>query len=593
MYWGAMATELRKTGIDVVGDLVWGTHLCLFYETKHDLLELLVPYFKAGLEHNEFCVWVVAEPVNKADAESVLQHAVPDFARYVAEQRIEILPHDEWCTNKGTFAPRKVRSNYKERLQSALARGHVGMRVSGNTTWLKKKDWRKLREYEKELAVTVANQRLIVLCTFPLAASGAEDLLDVAHTHQVAVALRHGRAEIVEIPELKQAKAELKRVNEELEQRIDERTRQLARTNEELKKEIAERQRVEDALRLSEERFRRAFEYAPIGMTLIDPEDRWLKVNQAFCEMIGYSEHELLGMTFRSITHPADLKAYSESFRQLLAGERGALYLEKRYFHKDGHIVWANASVTVVRSSAGNPLYLVSQLEDITERKLAEETLQHLSGRLLRLQDEERRNIARELHETTAQNLSALRMLLFRINDLLEVSRKPLVSHLLTESLELAERCLGEIRTISYLLHPPFLEEMGLAAALGWYTEGFTQRSNITVTLEVPPEFARLPRDAELVLFRIVQESLTNIHYHSGSAVANIRLDRTPSQVILTITDKGRGMPPEVLERVRAFGSPIGVGIAGMHERVRQLGGRLDLHSSNQGTTVIVTLPIK
>jgi signal transduction histidine kinase len=237
-------------------------------------------------------------------------------------------------------------------------------------------------------------------------------------------------------------------------------------------------------------------------------------------------------------------------------------------------------------------LYLVSQLEDITERKLAEETLEHLSGRLLRLQDEERRNIARELHDTTAQNLSALRMLLSRINDV-EVSLPPQASPLLTESLELADRCLGEVRTISYLLHPPFLEEVGLAAALGWYTEGFTQRSKITVTLEVPPEFARLPHDTELVLFRIVQESLTNIHSHSGSPVANIRLDRTPSQVILTIADKGHGMPPEVLERVKAFGSPIGVGIAGMHERVRQLGGRLDLQSSTQGTTVIVTLPIK
>jgi two-component system NarL family sensor kinase len=157
----------------------------------------------------------------------------------------------------------------------------------------------------------------------------------------------------------------------------------------------------------------------------------------------------------------------------------------------------------------------------------------------------------------------------------------------------LAEQCLREVRTLSYLLHPPFLDELGLASALQWYIEGFAQRSGIGMTLEVSPELGRLPSDIELALFRIVQESLSNLHQHSGSPVASIRLLRGPSQVVLTITDEGHGIRPEVLEKMQTSGSPIGVGIAGMHERVRQLGGQLEIHSDHQGTTLRVTLPVE
>jgi len=243
-----MTTEMRKSGIDVVGDMPWGTHICLFYETKADLLATLVSYCKAGLESQEFCLWVVAEPVREDEARHALKQVVPDLDRHLADQSIDIVSAGDWYLQGGTFDLKRVMSGWHERLALALARGYVGVRVTGDTAWLEKNDWKDFCEYEETLNNSIANQRLAVLCTYPLAACGAAEILDVARTHQFVIAKRHESWEIIETPGLKQAKAEIKRMNEELEQRVVERTSQLTAVNEELRKEILERKRAEEAL---------------------------------------------------------------------------------------------------------------------------------------------------------------------------------------------------------------------------------------------------------------------------------------------------------------------------------------------------------
>src|SRR3989449_10665984 len=230
-----MTTELRKTGIDVVGDMPWGTHVCLFYETKEDLLDTLVSYCKAGLESQEFCLWVVAEPVREEEARHALKQVVPDLDRYRADHSIDIVSAGDWYLQGGTFDLKRVMSGWHERLALALARGYAGVRVTGDTAWLEKKDWKDFCEYEETLNESIANQRLAVLCTYPLAACGAAEILDVARTHQFAIAKRHESWEIIETPGLKQAKAEIKRMNVELEQRVVERTRQLTAASEALR----------------------------------------------------------------------------------------------------------------------------------------------------------------------------------------------------------------------------------------------------------------------------------------------------------------------------------------------------------------------
>jgi C4-dicarboxylate-specific signal transduction histidine kinase len=260
-----MTTEMRKSGIDVVGDMPWGTHVCLFYETKEDLLDTLVSYCKAGLESQEFCLWVVAEPVSEEEARHALQRVVPDLDRYLADHSIDIVSAGDWYLQGGTFDLKRVMDGWHERLALSLARGYAGVRVTGDTAWLEKKDWKDFCEYEETLNESIANQRLAVLCTYPLAACGAAEILDVARTHQFVIAKRRESWEIIETPGLKQAKAEIKRINEELEQRVVERTSQLTAVNEELRKEILERKRAEEALHQAQAELAHATRVTTLG----------------------------------------------------------------------------------------------------------------------------------------------------------------------------------------------------------------------------------------------------------------------------------------------------------------------------------------
>jgi len=246
-----MATELRKTGISIVGDLPWGAHFCYFYETKQDLLDVLIPYFKTGLQNKEFCLWVISnsELLTVQEATSALRDALPDLDRYVAERSIEVVGHDDWFLSGNTFDPDKVANRFRMRLNEALARGYAGMRVNGSPAWLRDAAPKELRKFETELDKLFPHQRTIASCTYPLGSVGGEEVFDVIRTHQFAIARRQGKWEVVETPELIQAKAEIRRLNEGLEHRILERTRELAVANEELRSQIAERKRAEERLR--------------------------------------------------------------------------------------------------------------------------------------------------------------------------------------------------------------------------------------------------------------------------------------------------------------------------------------------------------
>lgn len=231
----------------------------------------------------------------------------------------------------------------------------------------------------------------------------------------------------------------------------------------------------------------------------------------------------------------------------------------------------------------------------VQERTLAlkqtNENLRMLSAHVLHLQDEERRRIARELHDSTAQMLSALKM---NITTLQTAANDG--SHfcdLLQKTGELAEQALSEVRTISYLLHPPILEDFGLESALCWYAAGFGERSGIQVDVDMHPDLGRFSPDLELMLFRVAQEALGNIHRHSGSPKAEISLKRTSVGIILQVSDQGRGLPDEVLNPPPGASPRVGVGIAGMRERVRQFGGELNITSNCHGTTLQVVLPIE
>jgi signal transduction histidine kinase len=217
--------------------------------------------------------------------------------------------------------------------------------------------------------------------------------------------------------------------------------------------------------------------------------------------------------------------------------------------------------------------------------------IQELSRRLLRAQDDERRRVSRELHDSTGQSLVMLKMNLSALKSE-STQANPKAVGLIAEMDSIVEDITRQLRTMSYLLHPPLLDEAGLASALTWYVEGFSHRSGIQVSLDLPGDMGRLSQDLEITIFRIVQESLTNIHRHSGSKLARVRLTREPQEVRLEITDAGRGLPTsDDCGDYTSFRS--GVGILGMKERVRQFGGRFEIASRFPGVSTFVALPLR
>jgi signal transduction histidine kinase len=216
----------------------------------------------------------------------------------------------------------------------------------------------------------------------------------------------------------------------------------------------------------------------------------------------------------------------------------------------------------------------------------SEESMRRLTARLLQLQDQERRKFSRELHDSLGQYLAGVKMNL----DMFSSNQPP--DRLLTEAMSLLEQSISETRTISHLLHPPLLDEAGFTSAAKWYIDGFAQRSGIEVQADLPDAVDRLPRPIELGLFRVLQESLTNIHRHSGSTRAEIALKILPRKVALTVEDFGRGLPQELLAAFRSNGTNSGVGLAGMRERMRELGGQLNIRSTPTGTLVSVSMPL-
>jgi len=190
-------SQKRDSGIALIGEVPWGTHFCQFYRTKQDLLEMLVPYFAAGLENNEYCMWVTSEPVSVEDARNAMQEAVPDFDQYVQKGQIEIILYDQWYTKGGSFDEARVLNGWVSRHDGALEKGFAGLRLTGNTFWIEEKDWQAFKDYEAAVNSVLGNYKMLAICTYSLEKCGVPEIMDVVENHEFALALSRGKWQVV------------------------------------------------------------------------------------------------------------------------------------------------------------------------------------------------------------------------------------------------------------------------------------------------------------------------------------------------------------------------------------------------------------
>jgi PAS domain S-box-containing protein len=386
----------------------------------------------------------------------------------------------------------------------------------------------------------------------------------------------------------------LRESRDELELRVAERTTALSEANEILKAEIAERKRIEERLitqteilQRSEREFSTLVENSPDIIARLDHALRYIYISPGLERAMGISPDEFIGKTPSQVP----LKDYDwenfeaccyEAIKEKKTIHRAIEYGSRNY--------WTRVVPELTANGAVGSVMTISQ--DVTDRVRAEKELLHLTAQLFRIQDEERRRIARELHDETAQNLFGISVNLAKLNQLSWGAAE--AKQLIQECESLGNETLQEIRTLSYLLHPPLLDETGLVSALQWYVQGFSKRTGIYVDVFARP-IGRLASEIELALFRIVQEALTNVRRHSGSETVSIRLDEKSGEIILEIRDKGRGLaaskPASDANEADDL-IEMGVGIPGMQQRLRQLGGRLEIDSNSEGTTITAVVPL-
>jgi PAS domain S-box-containing protein len=353
---------------------------------------------------------------------------------------------------------------------------------------------------------------------------------------------------------------------------------------------LTERRRAEAELEHSRRFLARIAQTTPSVLFIYDLiEGRNIYANQRSTDVIGYTPEEIeeMGGNFiPRLLHPDDVAKLASLAEEYARSKDGEVFEHQfRLKHKNGQWRWVQRSATIFqRTPDGRPRQILGAVTDITAFKQAESELQRLSARMMRAQDDERRRIARELHDVTGQNLAAISFKLAALEQF--DALPPGLRSTLASCQALCRQSQDEIRTLSYVLFPPMLE-FGLSRALNAYIDGFEKRTGIRTVLEASPDIGRFPAELETDLFRVVQEGLTNIMRHSGSKSAVVRLQKQNGRLGLQIEDRGRGMhgAPEGLDK------SYGVGLLGMRERLRQHGGSLTVRSSSQGTTLIAAMP--
>jgi signal transduction histidine kinase len=592
----------RKTGLEVLGDRPWGSHFCVFYETDEDLIEMLVPYFKAGIENNELCFWVLSDSLTEEDAWRALNRAIPATERPLIRRSIEFMRSEDCYLKEGVFDLNRVTEEWGARLKRALDAGYEGIRVSGYAGWPQTRKWPNFWKYEGSLNESIADQRMIVLCTYSLVGSSGFDILDVAHTHQCAVSRRIGVWQIIEAAALKEAKEEIERLNGELEQRVIDRTRALRRSE----AYLAEAQHLSRT--------------GSFGWNACSEEIWWSAETFRIFEFDRADPPDMARMLQQ--THPQDRAVFEQTLERARR-EKTDFDLEYRLLTPDGSVKHLQVVARPVLDESGH-VEFVGAMMDITRRKRVEEA--H------RVQERAREEMQRQLQQ--AAKMEAIGRLAGGIaHDFNNV-----LGAILGYG-ELAQNNLGEgsaVRCqVDQMMHAGARGKALVDRILAFSHSGMGERvplhlqSVVEETLELLapslPVGVRLARRLDAVDTAVLGDA-TQLHQvtmnlcmnavqamaHGG--VLTVTLDRVTvgegsllshgtlyagHHVRLEVSDTGSGIRPAVLERMfdpffttKRVGDGTGLGLALVHGIVADFGGAIDVQTQmGAGTTFTIWLP--
>jgi len=373
----------RPTATDVIANIPWGTHFCHFYQTKEDLLSVQVPFFKTGLENNEYCIWITSERTSIADVISALKEEVPDLDTYYQRESIEILSHRDWYLTNGRFEINTVIQSILDRLRIALERGFEGLRLNGDEAWMNHSTSHDFFEYERLLNPAIAGKRLIISCSYQLAKCTATDVLDVALLHESVISKRKDKWEILETPQLIETKAQLNLERELLEKRLAKSTRELQRMTEEVKEERSERKQAVLSLHKSQLRLKTIVDTADIAFVLFDSGSHVCLFNAiaSYWSTLSFGVPLQKDIYFPDLLDEEGRTRFSEMMNAVLSGQ--SLNYETSYQGQSDHPEWYRVSIHPVRDDDEKAIGVICSASNITQDKLVESAHEHLSGQLL------------------------------------------------------------------------------------------------------------------------------------------------------------------------------------------------------------------
>jgi len=543
----------RRTGIDILGDVPWGTHLCLFYETEQDLTDILVPYFKAGLESNEFCMWVTSKPLSKAKAKDTLSTAVPEIDRYLEAGQIEIVPHEQWYFKDGVFDLQRVLKAWIDKVDQAVSAGFDGIRITGNTAWLESKDWNSLAEYERQVDSTIDEYQMLAICSYPLNRCGVSEILDVINSHRSALIRRQGKWESIESTGRKKAKK---------------------------------------ALKVSENKYKTLVENLPQKIYLKDKNSIYISCNENYAKDLEIDAEEIAGKTDYDFFPKELAEKYRTDDKRIMKSSKTEEINEK--YVQRGKETFVHTVKTPVKDETGKTIGILSIFWDITAQRQAQKRLLGYQKRLRDLTSEmslteerERRRIATELHDQITQQL-----ILFKINlgSLPKEQLSPELTKSLDEVYQNLDRIISDTRTLTFDLSSPTLYELGLEAAVReWLHEEVEQKCKIHIDFEDDEQPKPLGDDVRALLYRAVRELLVNVVKHAQAQNVKVTIGRDNDKIRIEVTDDGVGfIPSPQLNKTGGFG------LFSICERLNYRGGNIDIESKpGQGTHVTLTAPMK